>query len=226
MHASDIRSYWQVKALIILLKLSLLVGVVLSFVQGRLEAGAVTLAIFLITFLPVILGNRFQVRIPSEFELLSVVLIYASLFLGEVHGYYVKFWWWDLVLHTSSGFLLGILGFLLVYVLNEKEEINLDLNPGFVAFFAFVFALALGTLWELFEFGMDQFLGMDMQRSKNTGVVDTMWDMIVNCVGALTISIMGYNYLKTEGINSFLEKWIHKFIERNPRLFERRRLPR
>jgi len=226
MHSGDIQSYWQVKALIILLKLSLLVGAVLSFIQGSWEAGFITLIIFFITFLPILLGNRFQVKIPSEFELLAVIFVYASLFMGEVHGYYLKFWWWDLVLHASAGFLAGILGFLLVYVLNEKKEIAMDMTPGFIAFFAFVFAIAIGTTWEIFEFGMDQIFGMDMQRSKSTGVVDTMWDMIVNFTGALIISIMGYYYTKTEGTNSFMEKWIHKFIERNPRLFERRKTQR
>jgi uncharacterized membrane protein YjdF len=223
MHSSDIQSYWQVKALIILLKLSLLVGAVLSFLQGSLEAGFITLLIFFITFLPILLGNRFQVKIPSEFELLSVIFVYASLFLGEVHGYYLKFWWWDLVLHASAGFLAGILGFLMVYVLNEKEEIAMDMKPGFVAFFAFVFAIAIGTTWEILEFCMDQLFGMDMQRSRSTGVVDTMWDMMVNFTGALIISILGYYYTRTESTDSFLEKWIHKFIERNPRLFERRK---
>ena len=223
MHSTDIRGYWQVKALIVMLKLSLLVGAVLSFVGGHLEAGVVTLAIFFITFLPIILGNRFQVKIPSEFELLAVVLVYASLFLGEVHGYYLKFWWWDLVLHTSSGFLLGILGFLLVYVLNEKKEIDLDLKPGFVALFAFVFAIAFGTYWEIFEFAMDQSFETNMQKS---GLTDTMWDLIVNSIGALIISLLGWGYLRKEGLNSFLERWIHKFIERNPHLFERRKLPR
>lgn len=223
MHSNDIRSYWQVQALIVLLKLSLLVGAVLSFVEGHLEAGVVTLAIFFITFLPILLGNRFQVKIPSEFELLAVILVYASLFLGEVHGYYLKFWWWDLVLHTSSGFLLGILGFLLVYVLNEKKEIDLDLKPGFVALFAFVFAMAFGAYWEIFEYAMDRTFWTNMQKS---GLTDTMWDLIVNSIGALIISLLGWGYLRKEGINSFLERWIHKFIERNPHLFERRKLPR
>jgi hypothetical protein len=223
MYSIDIRSYWQVKALIVLLKLSLLVGAVLSFFEGHLEAGVVTLAIFFITFLPILLGNRFQVKIPSEFELLAVILVYASLFLGEVHSYYLKFWWWDLVLHTSSGFLLGILGFLLVYVLNEKKEIDLDLKPGFVALFAFAFAIAFGTYWEIFEFAMDQTFGTNMQKS---GLIDTMWDLIVNSIGALIISLLGWGYLSKEGINSFLEKWIHKFIERNPHMFERRKFPR
>ena len=220
MHSSDVRSYWQVQALIILLKLSLLVGAVLSFVGGNLEAGAVTLLIFFITFLPIILGNRFQVRIPPEFEVLSVIFIYASLFLGEVHGYYVRFWWWDLILHASSGFLVGILGFLLVYVLNEKEEIDLDLKPGFVALFAFVFAIGFGTFWEIFEYGMDELFATNMQKN---GLQDTMWDLIVNSIGAFIISILGWGYLRKEGINSFLERWIHHFIEKNPRFFERRK---
>lgn len=223
MHSSDIRSYWQVQSLIILLKLSLLVGAVLAFVDGKLEAGVVTLLIFFITFLPIMLGNRFEVKIPPEFEVLSVVFIYASLFLGEVHGYYVRFWWWDLVLHASSGFLLGILGFLLVYVLNEKKEIDLDLNPGFVALFAFVFAIGFGTFWEIFEYFTDQTLGTNMQKS---GLRDTMWDLIVNTVGALIIAILGWGYLRKQGVNSFLERWINVFIERNPKLFERRKKQR
>lgn len=220
MHSNEVRGHWQVKALIILLKLSLFAGAILSFTHSHLQAGVITLVIFFITFLPVILGNRFQVKIPSEFELLAVIFIYASLFLGEVYGYYTRFWWWDIVLHTTSGFLTGILGFLLVYVLNEKKEIELDMKPGFVALFAFVFAIAIGTFWELFEFGMDSFFGTNMQQG---GLTDTMQDLIVNSIGALIISVLGWWHLCTEGNNSFLERWIHKFIVRNPRFFEHRK---
>src|SRR5690606_30887329 len=109
------------------------------------------------------------------------------------------------VLHGASGFLLGILGFLLVYVLNEKEEIGLDMKPGFVALFAFVFAVALGALWEIFEFAMDSAFGLNMQKS---GLVDTMWDLIVDTAGALVMAVLGYGYLRTAGGESFLEKWI------------------
>ena len=38
--------------------------------------------------------------------------IFFSVYLGSVRGYYGKFWWWDVALHTSSGFILGIAGFL------------------------------------------------------------------------------------------------------------------
>lgn len=216
---------WQIhRRLTIVLKISLLIGAVLLLWQGRYQAVVETLAIIFITFLPMILGHRFQVKIPHEFECLAVVFIYASLFLGEIYGYYVRFWWWDVVLHTGSGFLLGILGFLLVYVLNEKKEIDLDLKPKFVALFAFMFAMGMGAVWEIFEYAMDQIFGTNMQKpmfNDLSGLTDTMWDLIVDGVGAIVISVLGWGYLSRRGSESFLESWIDDFIEKNPRLFIR-----
>ncbi|GAB4352719.1 MAG: hypothetical protein Kow0060_02750 [Methylohalobius crimeensis] len=200
----------------------LLVGVVLAIWEQRWSTAATTTVIILVTLVPLLLGKRFRVFIPPEFELLATLFVFASLFLGEVRGYYVRFWWWDIVLHTASGFLFGIIGFLLVYVLNEKKEIDLHMNPGFVALFAFMFALGIGALWEIFEFGMDRIFGMNMQKAMlgdSSGLTDTMWDLIVDAVGAAVIAIMGYGYLKTAGTRSFLEQWIEAFVEANPHFF-------
>lgn len=198
------------------LQLVLVAGAALAVWQQQWLAAATTLGILVVTLLPLALGRRFAVFIPAEFEALAVVFVFASLFLGEVRGYYARFWWWDAALHTASGFLLGILGFLLVYVLNEKEEIDLHMKPGFVAFFAFVFAVGMGALWEIFEFAMDSFFGLNMQKS---GLVDTMWDLIVDTVGAAVIAVLGYGWLKTAGTHSFLERWIEDLVRSNPRIF-------
>jgi len=191
-------------------------GAILLLVQGRYQAALEVSLILMITLLPVLLGNRFKVYIPHEFESLAVIFVYMALFLGEVQGYYLRFWWWDVVLHTGSGLLLGILGFLLVYVLNEKKEIQLELHPKFIALFAFMFAMGIGAIWEIFEFAMDQLFGMNMQKS---GLMDTMWDLIVDGIGALVISVAGWGFLKKSKGESFLEKWIDAFIDKNPRLF-------
>ncbi len=204
------------KALTLFLQATLFVGVILFCLQERWLTAVVTLAIIILTLLPLMLGRRFDVRIPPEFELLAVLFVYASLFLGEVHGYYVRYWWWDAVLHTGSGFLLGVLGFLLVYVLNERPDADVHMRPRFVALFAFMFGVGMGALWEIFEFAMDQIFGMNMQKS---GLVDTMWDLIVDTVGAAVIAILGWIYLRTAGSNSFLERWITQFVRANPRLF-------
>lgn len=171
--------------------------------------------ILLLTFWPAFVGRRFEIFIPPELEVVAIVFIFASLFLGEIQGYYARFAWWDKALHTSSGFLLGVLGFLLVYVLNQDERVDLSMKPGFVALFAFVFSVAVGAEWEIFEFAMDSFFGTNMQKS---GLVDTMWDIIVDSVGALGIAVLGYGWVKT-GRDSFLEDWIESFVRANPRLF-------
>jgi hypothetical protein len=47
-----------------------------------------------------------------------------------------------------------------------------------------------------------------------------MWDLFVDMLGALAISIYGWWYLN-DPEQSFIERWIAKFIARNPGLFKR-----
>lgn len=206
------------------LQVILVLGLAAAVWQGQWLTALTTGAVIISTVLPVLLGRRFRVFVPPEFEALAVVFLFASLFLGEVRGYYLRFWWWDVALHAASGFLLGILGFLLVYILNETEDVDVHMRPRFVALFAFVFALGLGTVWEIFEFSADQLAGTDMQKEMlgdPSGLTDTMWDLIVDSVGALVIAVLGFGYLRTQGSESFLEQWIDRFIEENPNLFRR-----
>ena len=210
----------------IVLKTILLVEAGFAIWEQQWMTAWITIGIILITLIPVLFKKRFRVFIPPEFELLAIAFIFASLFLGEVHDYYNRFWWWDIALHTISGLLLGIMGFLLVHILNETEDIKLRMTPGFVAFFAFIFAVGVGALWEIFEFAMDSLFGTVMQKpmlDDPSGLTDTMWDMIVNTLGAMLISGLGYSYLKTAGNSSFLIRWIRSFIRGNPRLFKHRR---
>ncbi|MES2604208.1 MAG: hypothetical protein V4603_04675 [Pseudomonadota bacterium] len=202
----------------IFLKSTIAIGAVLLFAFGHYQAGLESLIIMAVTFTPLLMARFFHIHIPLEFDTIAVVFIYMSLFLGEVADFYQRFWWWDLVLHGSSGFLLGITGFLLVYVLNQNKKINMHLSPLFIAMFAFMFAQGLGSLWELFEFGMDKLFGLNMQKS---GLVDTMTDLMINAVAALAISLLGYGYLKATGSHSFLESVIRRFVRENPRIFRK-----
>jgi uncharacterized membrane protein len=194
------------------------VGALLLFYSEQYQAGMETLVILIITFLPLLLPKRYKVHVPFEFETLAILFIFLALFFGEVLDFYNRYWWWDLFLHAWSGFLLGIAGFVLVYVLNENENINFDLSPGFIALFACLFGIGIGTVWEIFEFAMDQLFGLNMQKS---GLMDTMWDLIVDTVGAIVIAVLGYGYLQTHETDSFLERWIDRFIASNPRLFRK-----
>lgn len=192
-----------------------------------LRAGQ-TLNVFLIlmimagTLVPTLLRQRRTIDIPLEFQVLTIAFVFAAVFLGEIRSYYERFWWWDIALHVSSGLLLGILGFLLVYVLNESERIDVHMRARFVAIFAFFFAVTVGAVWEMFEFAMDSLFATNMQKpmlGDPSGLTDTMWDLIVDAAGALVICGLGWFYMR-QGKRSFIEHWIHKFIKRNPHLFK------
>lgn len=211
------RSHSLHKWLSAVLQVAILFGLIIALYERYWLNVFLISGILLLTFLPTFVSRRLAVFIPPEFEMATIVFIFASLFLGEIRGYYLKFWWWDIILHSSSAFLLGILGFLLVYVLNQSEKIDLYMKPIFMAMFSFAFAVSVGVLWEIFEYAMDRVFALKMQK----GLVDTMWDLIVDTAGALVISLIGYVYMQ-RGEKSFIESHITRFIESNPNLFLRR----
>jgi len=211
------------RRLTLFLQFIMLLGFAGAIWEQQWLNAAIIAGIIIITLYPILLSRQFDVTIPAEIQLFTIAFVFASLFLGEVHNYYERFWWWDIALHASSGLLLGIIGFLLVYVLNENEKIHLHMQPGFVAFFAFMFAVGMGALWEIFEFAMDQIFGTNMQKpmfGDYSGLTDTMYDLILDALGGLIIAIAGYIYLKRESSESFLEIWIKKFNRSNPRFFK------
>ncbi|MEX2400777.1 MAG: hypothetical protein WD423_08395 [Rhodothermales bacterium] len=197
------------------LQIILVAGLILSAARQQWLNVLLTGAVIVLTALPALMERQFKVTIPPEFELLAILFVFASLFLGEVREYYVRFWWWDALLHTGSGLLLGLVAFLLVYLLNQLERIDLHLKPGFVALFSFGFAMAVGSLWEIFEFGMDSSFGLNMQKS---GLNDTMWDLIVDALGAFVFSVTGYLYM-SRGWGSPIFRSVESFVRSNPEIF-------
>lgn len=212
----------RVRLWLILVLQTVMAAELVLLLSERLWASSLWLLVIMaITALPILLGRRLPVRIPPEYDVLAILFVFASLFLGEFRSYYARLWWWDVALHATSGLLLGVVGFLLVYVLNESRRINLHMRPGFVALFAFTFAVTGGTLWEIFEFGMDQLFGTTMQKpmlGDPSGLTDTMWDLIIDALGAAVVSCFGWWNMRRNS-HSILDVWIEKFLERNPRLF-------
>ena len=94
-------------------------------------------------------------------------------------------------------------------------------RPAFVALFAFFFAVAVGAVWEVFEFGMDRFFGTDMQPATAydpSGLTDTIDDLIVDTIGAAIVSLAGWRYL-TRAREPRVDDWARRFIQRNPQIF-------
>jgi len=202
-------------AVSLFIRVSLIFAIVLAIFNNRWAVLFVSSLTLVLTFLPALIERNYKIYLPAEFEFIIVLFIYASIFLGGVKGYYTKIWWWDVVLHTGSGVVLGFVGFLIVYVLYYERKVRT--SPLFIALFSFCFAVAIGAIWEVFEFVMDTNLGLNMQKS---GLIDTMWDIIVDCLGALFASVLGYFYVK-KGKSFLFSRAMNKFIRENPSLFEK-----
>lgn len=154
--------------------------------------------------IPSYLNKKFSIEIPNKMYYFYILFLYAAIFLGEIRSYYYRYEYWDLILHALSGTMIGFLGFSVVDILNrENEHVNLD--PFFVAFFAFCFAMMLGGVWEVYEFISDGVLGTNMQKFAIEGgavlqgreaVLDTMEDIIVDGIGAIVASTVGYLSIK------------------------------
>ena len=95
-----------------------------SFVIKDHSQDLVILLTFFLTYYPSILAKKFGVYLPSKLELIITLFIFAAQVLGEIGDFYNKFSWWDLMLHTTSGTILGWLGFLFVYLLNSTGSLK------------------------------------------------------------------------------------------------------
>jgi hypothetical protein len=195
----------------------LLIGAIIVdiFALNWLNLFNSTLALF-VTFIPNLLSKKHILKVPSDIQVIIITFVFASLYLGELRSFYYRFWWWDTMLHTFSGIILGFVGFILLYFLNHEEKIDMLLSPLFIAIFTFAFAVSIGVVWEIFEFAMDSLLGFNMQK---TGLVDTMWDLIADCVGGGIAAYLGYNYLK-KGLPSYFERAAQKILSGNSQFFD------
>lgn len=164
------------------------------------------------TVLPRQIRKRYSLTLPPDLEIVVVGFVFATLFLGEIGDFYNLFWWWDVALHTAAGFFLGLVGFFMIFSLSRGVNLQNKFSPAFISLFAFVFSVALAGVWEIFEFGMDQCFGLNMQKS---GLVDTMEDLIVATLGSGAVALWGFAYLRY-GRASFVSDWINQFISRNP----------
>lgn len=191
-------------------RLLLVISAVIALVTVNWLEFFVSIAVLLLTFITSAIHRWYKIRVPLEIEVFMVVFIYAATFLGELRGYYARFPWWDSVLHFSSAIVFGFIGFLILYILYYQKK--LQASAFLIAVFAFCFAMAIGAIWEVFEFAMDESFGLSMQPSGE----DTMIDLIINAVGALITSTVGYFYIKKHE-TGILRRVIHKFFRDNPR---------
>ncbi|MBT7102568.1 ATP-binding protein [archaeon] len=188
---------------------------VLIFISALMTESVIveffSIVAIIITFLPAILHKYFKISIPAKFEVLVLMFIYGILFLGEVRTF-SQVWWWDTTLTLIASLILSLTALSILYVLYKENRI--DTNPLFIAILTFCFAVAAGAVWEITEFVIDAIIQSGLQPS----LADTMMDQVVNAIGALIVSTVGYIYIKKDK-EILISTFITRLSKRNIGLF-------
>ena len=156
-HKSSFLVYVTLRLLVILM-------MILQIFNRNYENVFLCVLTLVLLLIPSLIQINLKIELPTALEITILVFIFAAEILGEIQSYYIKFPFWDTVLHTINGFLMAAIGFALVDILNRSKKFSIQLSPVFLAIVAFCFSMTIGVIWEFFEYGMDQFLGLDMQK--------------------------------------------------------------
>ncbi len=186
--------------LIFLISLASICFFVRDFNIGANDRFLGDLSMIFVLLIPKILRKLFKIRITDAMELVYVIFMILAQFLGSVVNLYNNdtTWWYDLFTHFLSGVLTTVLALVIMNWLGVYKE----KNKWFNFLFMISFTLMIASLWEFLEFGTDNFLGMNVQHSLETGVRDTMEDMLIAFLGSIIVSV---TYL-LEGKNGFIKK--------------------
>ena len=158
----------------LILRLFVVATLVLQIFEGDYESTAICLLTLALFVMPSVVERRLRIDLPDALEIVILLFIFAAEILGEIKEFYVLVPHWDTVLHTINGFLFAAIGFCMVNVLNNNKNIAMHLSPFYVAVAAFCFSMTIGVLWEFFEWAMDSWFHMDMQKDAVIGTINSV----------------------------------------------------
>ncbi len=192
----------------------LVLALVGSYLRGRPLLTIFIAITILATYIPKIMKKFFNIDTKSEAQIIMLLMIYGTLFLSEVRGFFQGALWWDVLLTFGAASIVGFIGLTIIYSMYQDGLI--DTSPFMIILLSFSLSFAIGALWEVFEFIVDTSLGFNLQK---IGTGDTIKDLSIYAIGAIVVSFGGYLYM-TYSRKNILSSLILKFMQRNPRLFK------
>ncbi len=152
-------------------------------------------------------------HVNPGFQTFLIIGIFAASFGGKFLNFYYDLRYWDSILHFTGGATAVFFGYEYVCTIMKKEKKLSSFSIVIIASLGFSFLAS--TLWELFEFSFDQIAGIisgipgDSQHWSialaqgtakiNTlfdpivqdrwAIMDTMGDIVLNTIGAVTAYI-------------------------------------
>lgn len=149
-----------------------------------------------LVFLPYVFEYFLSCSVSRDLKIAYWFLVVGGPVLGNVYRFYHYIRPWDKLLHMLSGFLVAAFGYALPdFLLKEKP------GKAFKCIFAVSISVAIGGLWEIYEFILDVLFQLDMQNDTViTGFSSYMLGDVPGTIGSIenieNVSINGEPFEK------------------------------
>lgn len=152
---------------------------------------------------PRLLKKFANFEVPVEVHISVTAFAFLGLVLGDGLNFYGKIGWWDSLLHFTSGIILSFIALWLLQMLILRRK-YLFMHRALLYIFVVAFSLAVGAVWELCEYTVDDIFHTNNQQYMATtrativssddepleghdALADTMKDLALDLAGAILV---------------------------------------
>ena len=200
-----------------ILRGAILVTAIIAVVRGDVLYGVYCLAALGLTTLIATLARRAEVRAPVAIDVVLLGLMVSDMTLGSTVGLYLSWAWYDKVLHFGSSILIGLLGFLAIYIVHVTGRIRSHRWIDGIAIL--LVTVGLGAIWEIGEYAVDTAFGRATQGAPGLAALDdTMIDLVLDAMGAVVAAIVGPLYMRHSKQSRLRVRAIAAYLARRERL--------
>jgi len=154
-------------------------------------------------FVPKFFEKIVKIEIPYSLKIFFIIFIFMSKFLGGDNFYFSSIPLYDKIIHAVYGIFSC---FVSIFILVRFTRYN-NKNILYNILFFIAFALGTSVLWEFLEYFADN-ISLGNNQRLETGITDTMLDLIYTFISSILFSICYYIELKLNK-NMLIYKFIN-----------------
>ena len=170
------------KILLIIMNIGTIIVATLEFTNNNYARVMTFVAIFPLLLIPFIISKT-RLKLSDKEIFLYYVFILLADFIGCVCNLYNTVSWYDIFVHFLSGMFTFVLATIIYRLITNDKNIILKI------LFCLGVVAIIAIMWEVFEFSIDSLAHTNLQHNQDSGVIDTMQDMIVAILGGILSSI-------------------------------------
>lgn len=182
--------------------------------KGRLLFTMIQLVgMLLVLRIPRFIKDKYDFQIPNFLDFILISFAFSGFILGDVFNFYGKIPFWDSILHAFSGVVIAYVGFIVIEFLDKEYTIPLSVSPLFMSLIVVSVALAIGAVWEIGEYTVDDIFHTNnqqyMESTRSTlydeddvplqgheALADTMKDLMLDLGGAIVVATIEYKKIE------------------------------